>query len=166
MKQYGPSIGHDVRYRLAAGYAYGDDVLDAACGLGYGATLLPYGTYTGVDINLGRVQDEYRNVPRATWIEADLMNWMPLRDYDVACCFETLEHVTEPDKLVQTLCACTNEVILASVPIIPTAGANPEHLHDFTMFDLPRMFQWRGWELEQFLIQPSELSGVFVFRPA
>lgn len=155
--------GHQLRYRLAAGYIKPTDVvLDAACRNGYGAALAPHAAqWIGVDIE-PCVEPEY--APLGQWITADLCNWGPDQRIDVALSFETIEHVAEPEKMIDMLCNATR-LVMCSVPIVPTAGANPEHLHDFTLFDLPRLFSDRGWGLHQFLIQPSELSGIYIFEP-
>lgn len=158
----GPSRdGHDLRYRLAAGYIEkGEAVLDAACGVGYGAALAPHaGSWTGVDV-ADVVDPQF--APFGRWVVADLCSWEPEDPFDVAVSFETIEHVAEPDRLLDLLCRA-GRLVVCSVPIVPTAGANPHHLHDFTMWDLPRAFAARGWQLHQFLLQPAELSGIYVF---
>lgn len=154
--------GHELRYRLAAGYIDpGDTVLDAACGVGYGASLCRHaGEWVGVDIE-PVVDPVYE--PFGRWVVADLGEWLPDFTFDVAVSFETLEHVADPERLVDVLCLA-RRLVVCSVPIVPTAGANPFHLHDFTMWDPPRLFAARGWVLHQFLLQPAELSAVYVFE--
>jgi predicted RNA methylase len=66
-----PTAGHEARYALAAGFVRpGDVVVDAACGIGYGALLLDaHGdvTYYGVDRDTSIVAVAER--PRRTFIE-------------------------------------------------------------------------------------------------
>lgn len=154
-----PSEGHETRYRLAAGYIEpGESVLDAACGSGYGATYVSHaGEWTGVDLLPDFDEGLY-----GRRIVADLCTWQPDVPYDVALSFETIEHVTDPGAVIDLLCRA-RRLVICSVPIIATAGANPLHLHDFDLFSLPREFEARAWRLRQFLIQPSELSGIYVF---
>jgi SAM-dependent methyltransferase len=155
--------GHALRYRLAAGYIeQGESVLDAACGNGYGVTFAPHaGQWIGVDV-APTVHADYE--PLGRWVVADLCAWEPDAVFDVAVSFETLEHVDDPGRVVDLLCRA-RRLVVCSVPIVPTTGANRLHLHDFDMWDLPRIFGERGWQLHQFLLQPAELSGIYVFTP-
>lgn len=138
----------------------GEHVLDAACGEGYGRLLVTHaGTWTGIDqadVVHPAVQD------RGRWIQADLCEWVPDQLFDVALSFETLEHVVDPDRLISTLCMA-RRLVLCSVPVVPTVGINPYHLHDFEADDLPKRFANRGWPLHQMLMQPSELSAIYIF---
>lgn len=154
--------GHEFRYRLGSGYVDGADVvLDAACGVGYGARLVPRARrYVGVDI-VDVVEPEHR--PYGEWIVADLCAWVPDFDVDVALCFETLEHVADVDAVID-LCCRARRYIVCSVPIVPTAGYNPYHLHDFDVDELPNRFAVREWSLVQHVLQPSEASAIYVFR--
>jgi hypothetical protein len=159
------SMGHQARYRLAAGYIDGwDEVLDAAAGIGYGASLGKAGR-TGIYWHAADREDVVISEDvDAVW-EVDLSEWEPPFAFDVALSFETIEHVDDYGHLIDVLCQARRH-ILASVPIIPTVGANPFHVHDFTEEDLPREFEARGWKLEQMLLQPSEFSAVYVFHRA
>lgn len=152
--------GHSTRYRLASGFVDpGDYVLDAACGVGYGSLLIAHAHYIGVD-KVDVIDPEFRG--RGRWIVADLDQWQPPFPFDVGVSFETIEHVEHPDRLVDTLCRA-RRVVLASVPIVPTAGANPYHRHDFEVDTLPTMFEARGWRTYNTFMQPTELSAVYVF---
>lgn len=158
----GPSrAGHELRYRLAAGFTQiGDTVLDAACGIGYGASFAPPSVaWVGVDVE-PVVAPEFERLGR--WVVADLCDWQPDTAFDVAVSFETLEHVADPEALVDLLCQA-RRLVVCSVPIVPTVGLNPFHLTDFTLWDLPRTFATRGWNLHQCLLQPAELSAIYVF---
>jgi hypothetical protein len=116
--------------------------------------------YVGVDI-VDVVEDHFRHHGR--WIINDLCGWRPDFDFDVAVCFELLEHVTEPDDVIEMLCRARRTVV-CSVPIVPTAGENPFHRWDFDEWDLPPKFAAHGFTVEQYVLQPTELSGVYVFR--
>lgn len=153
--------GHELRYRLAAGYMKsGDVILDAACGIGYGVRFAPLDVrWHGVD-QVDVIDVRWRD--RADWIVADLMGWRPDFRFDVAVSFETIEHVKDPETLIDTLCQA-RRLVACSVPLIPTVGTNEWHYHDFTPEDLPGLFAERGWDLHQYLYQPSELSGIYLF---
>lgn len=155
--------GHELRYRLAAGHLEpGDTVLDAACGTGYGSSFAPFGVrWIGVDI-VPLIEPPFQDKGR--WITADLCTFEPEFRFDVAVSFETLEHVQDPDAVIGVLCRA-ERLVICSVPIVPTVGLNPFHLHDFTLWDLPRLFERRGWSLAHCLLQPAELSAIYVFEP-
>ena len=91
---FGPlTRGHEARYCLAAGFLRpGDVVVDAACGIAYGASVMcAHGdvTYIGVDKDLSEVVIVEPSVVRL--IEADLTTWRPEFDFDVA------GHYSRPD---------------------------------------------------------------------
>lgn len=146
-------LGHEFRYRLAAGFCEGT-VLDAACGTGYGKRFLTYDRYLGVD----------RAAPfRAGFERADLHSWQPDFGFDTALSFETLEHLEDYSHFVSIL-KLARRFILASVPVVPTMDENPWHLHNFVPGDLERIFNDDVWEPYQVVLQPSEVSEIAVFR--
>lgn len=162
----GPSRdGHEARYHLAAGYCQpGDTVLDAACGIGYGAPILNVHRdirYLGVDRAecWDHDMDEW-----GLFIHDNLETWHCLYPVDVTATFETIEHLIDPERFIARICEWTHRTIIASVPTVPTTDANPHHLHDFTPVDLPWMFDAHGWHLTQYLDQPAEQSGIYVFN--
>lgn len=156
--------GHRDRYELAASLVRaGDTVLDAACGIGYGAAILaehaPAHAYWGVD----RDGVDPRYLQHGWFTHANLDTWQPDFEYDVAISFETLEHVHNPQHLATTL-SLARRTIIVSVPTVPTTHFNKFHTHDFTADDIPPMFP--NWELAELIPQPSELSHIFIFRKA
>ena len=154
-------IGHELRYRLAAGYIDSYDVvLDAACGTGYGVGVVNRQcSWVGVDI-ADCVEPVWKAYGR--WLQYDLMSWRPDFGFDVALSFETIEHVADPEFLIASLCQA-RRLVICSVPVVPTTHFNKWHLHDFEAHDLPDMFDGYGWELQQYLFQTREVSGIYVF---
>lgn len=154
------AAGHECRYRLAAGYTMpADVVLDAACGVGYGAAFARDVEWVGVD-QADVIDPAF--VPFGRWLVEDLSTWRPDFAFDVGVSFETIEHVANPAFLVGSLCLA-RRLVICSVPTVPTRTANPHHLHDFTMWELPRMFEAHGFGLVECLLQPAELSTIYVF---
>lgn len=153
--------GHITRYRLAAGFCEpGDTIVDAACGIGYGAGLMPSGTqYIGVD--LLPVEERIKN-DSVRWVETDLQTWEPDTPFDVAISFETIEHLEEYKHFLQQLQEAQKWVI-CSVPVIPTVHMNEWHKHDFAPLELPTMFD-DNWVFYQYLAQPQEFSEIYVFQ--
>jgi len=153
-------LGHVDRYRMAAGLLRdGDVVLDAACGIGYGAAVLSENRFI-----------EYHGVDRADCVDAqfielgdfaahDLDLWQPQFEYDVAVCFETLEHLVDPLRFVSIL-KQARRAIAVSVPTVPTKHFNEYHLHDFTV---DQISEWlTGYGNLVVYPQPSEMSHIFI----
>ena len=150
--------GHVERYELAASMIRpGEVVLDAACGIGYGSIVLaenaPTHTYIGVD------RDAPDLLAPEACIVTDLDTWEPDFRFDVAVCFETLEHLTDPARFARILMRASR-LILASVPTVPTKASNPYHLHDFTVESALDLFA--GAHVLDVIPQPAELSHIFV----
>ena len=99
---------HWHRYLFAAGRVAGLDVLDVACGEGYGSSLLAKHakSVTGVDIDadtVARARSKYR-APGLRF-EAGSVSRLPLPDasFDCVVSFETLEHLTEQEEMLAEL---------------------------------------------------------------
>jgi SAM-dependent methyltransferase len=154
---------HVARYEWAAGLIrHGEIVLDIACGIGYGAELLAprHCRYLGVD-KPGASSPTFACF--GAFVEADIERWEPPGEFDVALCFETLEHVPSPDRLAAIL-GDAGRLVLLSVPTVPTVGENPWHLHDFTVDDIPPLFP--DWVVAERWEQPDARSHVWAFaRP-
>jgi len=164
-EMFGPvTQGHEARYCIAAGFLRpGNVVIDAACGIAYGASLLcTHGdvTYYGVDKDLSEVIDS--TAEDIHLIEADLTVWTPSFEFDVVVGFETIEHLADYSVYLNWA-RRARRFALFSVPIGPTVGTNPFHLHDFQREDLIELFIGDDWHLFQYFDQPSELAGVYIF---
>lgn len=95
------SMEHYQRYYGALALVKGKDVLDAACGEGYGTALLSSSAarVTGIDISadaVRRAKQNYSNCENVDFIEASIAH-LPIADHsiDVVVSFETIEHVEE-----------------------------------------------------------------------
>ncbi|PZS34806.1 MAG: hypothetical protein DLM61_02960, partial [Pseudonocardiales bacterium] len=102
------AIEHESRYRWAEGLARDRDVLDVACGVGYGTSILADAgarQVLGVDSSPGAI-DGARERPgdRAEFVVGDLHN-LPCEDrsFDLVTCFEAIEHVADPNRALSEL---------------------------------------------------------------
>ena len=141
----------------------GDVGVDAACGVAYGAALLcSHGdvTYYGVDKDLSGALDLGQE--NVHLVEADLTTWVPSFEFDVLTGLETNEHLADYSVYLNWA-RKARRFALFSVPIVPTVGANPFHLHDFQRDDLIEFFTDDDWHLFQYFDQPSEVAGVYIF---
>lgn len=156
--------GHRFRYHLAAGFLEpGDTVVDAACGAGYGRDILKERggeiAYVGVDQHIDRSRYGETN---GVWIEQDLRTFTLGHQFDVFVGFETIEHLTDYSHYIRHAKQARRWVIL-SVPVVPTTHLNPYHCHNFAPGQVASLFVDEDWQLFQSVLQPSELSEIYVF---
>jgi len=102
-------IEHWHRYHFARRWTAGREVLDVACGEGYGTALLARDAVrvVGIDISpesIAHARAAYANVPNARF-ECASCTKLPLPDasVDVAVTFETIEHIEEQHAFVAEL---------------------------------------------------------------
>ena len=101
-------VEHWHRYHFAARWAEGREVLDVACGEGYGTALLAgrgARRVTGVDLApaaIAHARRTYGNLANVQFVEASCTQ-MPLPDasFDLVVSFETLEHIEAQREFIQ-----------------------------------------------------------------
>lgn len=97
---------HYHRYTMALNWTEGLDVLDAACGEGYGSHLLASKakSVTGVDISETAIKHAKETYSKTNlkYMQSDVLN-MDFKDnsFDLVVSFETLEHLAAHNELVQ-----------------------------------------------------------------
>jgi 2-polyprenyl-3-methyl-5-hydroxy-6-metoxy-1,4-benzoquinol methylase len=136
---------HLARYALASTFVRPRDrVLDAACGLGYGAAMLTEATLAdsvvGIDSSPRAI--EYARSAygvSATFECRDVSNlvYMSAGSLDLIVSFETLEHIADPDSFLRESCRLLTPGgrFICSIPNrwVDESGRdpNPYHLHVF-----------------------------------
>lgn len=138
---------HLNRYWWAAGLARGAAVLDAGCGVGYGTAILAQrsGAHVlGVDV-AGAVLDAVRpTMPANVELQqADLYS-LPHADasFDTVVCFELIEHVDEPGRVVKELARVLKPdgLLIISTPNADVSeGQNPHHHHEMGLDELQQL---------------------------
>jgi SAM-dependent methyltransferase len=98
---------HLVRYLVATQLAPSRRVLDAACGEGYGTALLHAAgasSATGLDVDERTLEHARSRHPGPDFVVADVRE-LPFADdsFDLVTCFETIEHVPEPNGVLVEL---------------------------------------------------------------
>jgi len=162
---------HVARYEFASQFVKGKSILDIACGVGYGATmLLEAGAtkYKGADIQkelISYAKTTYGS-DRATFSVTDITNLNINEQFDVITCFETIEHINQYrlaiDNLYQAL--RPNGTLLISSPNRPITSPgttriedkpnNKFHTQEFTPAELIDLLQSSG-----FHINANEIYG-------
>jgi 2-polyprenyl-3-methyl-5-hydroxy-6-metoxy-1,4-benzoquinol methylase len=144
------------RYELAAKrQPSGARVIDFACGVGYGTSILAAAGHLvhGYDIDaeaLAYAREHYAH-ERATFIRQSGNDPESLPGVDCAVCFETIEHIEDPRPLLKALREATTTLI-ASVPnesVMPWMredGAVTEfHFRHYTKLQFTELLRECGW---------------------
>jgi 2-polyprenyl-3-methyl-5-hydroxy-6-metoxy-1,4-benzoquinol methylase len=139
----GDAGDHLARYAFAAHWVPGRRVADVCCGMGYGANLLAaagakkvYGVDSS-DTAVNEARFRYGS-PRIEFVRADVTVDLPLPAVDVVTCFEGIEHVDAPEKLLANAvrCLAPQGVALISTPngsaFTEGHSGNPYHITEYT----------------------------------
>ena len=160
---------HLERYEFAKNNVYGN-ILDAACGVGYGAHLMAshpnVNSVVAVDIDpssIAYARKRYHN-EKINFFEADIYLFKRVQKFDCIVSLETIEHVPYPDKLLLHFhdLLQSKGLLIASVPITPSVDANPHHLTDFTLGTFLKLLKDTGFEVEDRFIQIQPFSLISI----
>jgi 2-polyprenyl-3-methyl-5-hydroxy-6-metoxy-1,4-benzoquinol methylase len=155
---------HEARYRFACQWAYGRRVLDAACGSGYGTSMLVEAgaeLAVGIDRNeqaLAYAEEHYAS-DRVLFERGDVQR-LPYRGgFDRAVSFETVEHVEDHRALLRGLYDALDAdgVLLLSTPNrnVTSPGRSPLNEHHVREFTAPEILR----ELREVGFRPQSVSG-------
>lgn len=144
---------HVQRYEFASKFAKGCKVLDAACGTGRGSRMLAENGFAagviGYDIeenaiHYAKIRNQHPNV---CFNVANILQIKHRQEFDLAVCFETIEHVPTPELLISRLAAALRPggLLLISTPIsileINPHPANPHHLQEWGCREFRRLLE-------------------------
>lgn len=154
-RQLAPTVAgirddHVARYAWATGQIGAGPVIDLGCGCGYGSAMLatigPVAAYDA-DAEAIAYAVEHYDDPRITWrnVAAERARFGAA---EAAVAFEIIEHVAEPQRLLERLGRKTAR-LFGSVPnenVIPFAAArNPYHVRHYTPAELGELLAKAGW---------------------
>lgn len=142
MPMDGKDIGGEVscfdRYTFASQFTEGMDVVDAACGDGYGSKFLTNAnSYLGVDYSdeaLKLAEKQYGKKFKKLNLDTE-----ELPKCDVVISFETIEHLEDPIEYFNKVKRAAKKYFIFSVPNNEHLGANPHHKWIFNENDLKKI---------------------------
>jgi len=151
---------HELRYRIAAGFAMPDKfVLDAGCGTGYAKEIFNESLYLGIDKNPPNDPSRFAKVdfedPNQSY------DWLP--QYDIFVGLEVIEHLNDDGvgRFLQ-LARAARKWIIISTPIVP--NSNPFHKQHFTPETIPAfMAQDPNWKIQSEIVQDGRY-GIYIFK--
>lgn len=137
-----------MRYGLAYRYATGR-ILDAACGCGYGSSLLmAKGVVTGVDYSANAIDWAEEYFPGPTYLLARIEDEPWEGKYETCVSLETIEHIPEPEKALQAFRrACIGRFIAS----VPNEERYPFKAENFARDDSPHFRHYTPSEFEALL---------------
>ena len=150
---------HVARYEWAASrLPAGARVVDLACGVGYGTQLLAEVAREAIGLDksgeaLAYARQHYAH-ERARFWSSETRPVSKLGAFDVAVCFETIEHVEDPAPLLRSL-HVASPVLVASVPNeegFPWNGHAFHHRH-YTPREFEALLAECGWQVVEWWSQ-------------
>jgi SAM-dependent methyltransferase len=125
---------HLKRYEFARGWCESADVLDAACGVGYGSAHLAGSAsrVVGVDRSADAIayaRAEYAR-PNVEFLAGDLLE-LPFEDgaFDVVCAFEAIEHIDDQRRFLSEAVRVLRPdgTLLVSTPRVERTSREPDN---------------------------------------
>jgi 2-polyprenyl-3-methyl-5-hydroxy-6-metoxy-1,4-benzoquinol methylase len=124
---------HKVAYLYAKDLVLNKSVIDIGCGTGYGCQILAQKAKTvyGIDNNFDAIQycKENYSAPNITYDHIDAQRIHGEDKYDVAVCFQTIEHLTDISLFLNRLKKLVKDsgTLLLSTPNVKNPKATPEN---------------------------------------
>jgi len=143
---------HVFRYQFAAEYLKGATVIDCGCGVGYGTSILANECtkVTGYDVDTEAVsyaKKHYKTINNQ-FFTANMEKRKKGFTEAGAVCFEMLEHVKNPEKILKRL----PDILIASVPneaVYPYNDKVKYHYRHYTAQEFESLLNDSGYEVKQ-----------------
>lgn len=158
---------HKARYRWAANRLKGQKVVDAACGVGYGSAIL---SEAGCEVRaydrnpdaIEIAEAHYNHDPRVDYAVGDLYSVEFPHAFDAVVCFEALEHVAHPERILHRFRGMAPR-LLVSVPnqaVMPYAPNMRHHMRHYRQSELEELLALNGWRVKEWWGQADKDSDV------
>lgn len=132
-------LRHVARYVFADDILSGRDILDVACGSGYGALVLGRaGSYRGIDLDLNAIREARRTFPEFSYERGSIYSLsFPKDSLSGVTSFETLEHVDQPERAMAEIARvlAPGGLLVGSIPI-----NHPDRIHHFKPYSATEAF--------------------------
>lgn len=153
---------HKARYDFVCAREKETTILDAACGVGYGAYLLLQNSneVTAIDQDEETLLYAEKHYPGVRYLKSDLNNPLELPTAEVTVCFETIEHLRTPKNFLANL---KSKRLYASVPNQEGFPWNPSyefHFRHYTKKEFEILLNSCGWVVVEWLAQRTDYSDV------
>ena len=155
-------------------------VLDCASGVGWGSYIMAKAgakEVVGVDLSNEAITTakKYYNLETISYFEENIYNLKDNKKFDVITSFETLEHVEDPLKFLNTLSDLSHNdtIFFLSTPngysfkSFDELPHNPYHKTEFTKEDLYKLLETSNWTIEEYLGQhpmKKESEEIYEYR--
>lgn len=156
---------HLDRYKQTSELVAGKNVLDIACGVGYGSQMLAEAgaaTVVGVDIcpdTIDHAKTTYQS-PGLTYVCENAENFKWHQKFECIVSFETIEHLPHPEKFLDNIreLLTPEGILLLSAPLGETRHFDPYHLHAFSKDDILKLLQAHGFVIDSYRIDDCFLN--------
>lgn len=149
---------HVARYEFSAKVLQpNSQVIDYACGIGYGAFILANAGHTVQAFDLddeaiyyAREKYLHGSPGRANFLKGDAKSPVIACLFDAAVCFETIEHIDDPRPLLKALHAAA-PLLIASVPnetVFPWRNY-AFHFRHYTQMQFESLLNECGWQVTE-----------------
>jgi SAM-dependent methyltransferase len=158
---------HRERYEWAAKRLAGKRVVDAACGVGYGSTILAGAECSVLAFDKDAKTIEYakqnwNHNPHITYTQADLYEVEGSNaNADAVICFEALEHLVHPETALWNF-RNLSDTLICSVPNevgFPFRGYRHHHRH-WSPDEFTELLRSNGWRVDELFGQEDAVSPV------
>ena len=156
LKKFKTDIGkHLTRYNFANLFIKNNaEVLDAACGVGYGTSVLSQKAKSiiGIDYSKAAIKfatQNYKN-KKIKFIETNILKYKPNKKFDAVVSLETLEHINRVDGINWIKKSYNmlkkNGIFVCSSPLLRIRNGkpfitNPHHLHEMKKSELVKILK-------------------------
>lgn len=143
-------------------------VIDAACGCGYGSSILADRgcSVTAIDVSDAALDyaRKHWDRPAISWVRMNLLDEPVLPEADVVVSFETVEHMKRPKLFLRAAHKAAPRLLL-SVPneaVFPwSKSKNPFHCRHYTKSQIEKRLAECGWTVKAWFGQRDKFSLVW-----